>query len=201
MEDIDAAVAALREGRVVAAATETFFGLLADATRAEAIDRVFALKGRDAAKGSALLAPGLDEWRALVASVPPTAERLANAFWPGPLTIALPARAGLDPRLVIDGTVGVRVPGPSVAARIVEAFGGAVTATSANRSGAPPAAKDDDVRATFADAVARGELEVVTGVAPGGAPSTIVAVSGAAIRIVREGAVARDEIERVAGAG
>lgn len=198
MGDLDAAVAALREGRVVAAATETFFGLLADATRVDAIDRVFSLKGRDAGKGSALLAPSVEVWRGLVAEIPIAAERLARAFWPGPLTIALPARPGLDPRLVVDGAVGVRVPGPSVAARIVQAFGGAVTATSANRSGSPPAMRDEDVRGALPDAIARGELELVSGTAPGGLASTIVVVTKGDVRIVREGAVPAADVLRVA---
>lgn len=193
----DDAVATLLEGKVVAAATETFFGLLADARREDAISRVFSLKGRAAAKGSALLVPSFEAWKELVVEIPEQAECLARAFWPGPLTIALPARPGLDPRLVVDGTVAVRLPSPSPAASIVTVFGAPVTATSANRTGEPPFTKHEDVEEAFSEERARGELVVVPGEAPGGAPSTLIAVEGNRIRLVREGAISAKAIEQI----
>jgi len=179
----------LAEGGVVAVATETFFGLLADARRPAAIDRVFALKGRDAAKSVALLLPSREAWSSLVTEIPPPAARLADAFWPGPLTIALPAQPGLDARLQLDGAVAVRWPGPSDATRLVAAFGAPVTATSANPTGHPPAEKETDVAAFFPEAIARGELFVVSGRAPGGAPSTLVRVEGGRMKVLRQGQI------------
>lgn len=185
----DEAVATLQNGGVVAAATETFFGLLADARREDAIDRVYALKGRAEGKGSALLLPTIDAWRDLVVEIPELAERLAQAFWPGPLTIALSAKPGLDPRLVVSGKVGVRLPAPSDAARLTTAFGAPVTATSANRSGEPPFTTSEEVEAAFSEEIARKDLVVRKGRAPGGAASTLVVVEKDEVRLVREGAI------------
>src|SRR5260221_4907862 len=84
-EELTKAVAHLRAGGVVAVATETFFGLCADARRASAVEAVFALKGREETKASALLLPGEDLWESLVTEVPPLGQRLAARFWPGPL--------------------------------------------------------------------------------------------------------------------
>jgi L-threonylcarbamoyladenylate synthase len=193
-DQLERALGALTEGGVVAAATETFFGLLADARRPAAIDRVFSLKGRDAAKGVALVLPNREAWAELVLEIPPLAARLADAFWPGPLTIALPARPGLDARLQLDGTVAVRWPGPSAATDLVAAFGAPVTATSANPAGRPPAEKEIDVAAFFPDAVARGELFVLAGRAPGGAPSTLVRVEGGRMRVLRQGQIRESDL-------
>ena len=193
-DELERALRVLAEGGVVAAATETFFGLLADARQPTAIDRVFALKGRDAAKSVALLLPNREAWAALVTEVPPLAERLADAFWPGPLTIALPAQPGLDARLQLDGTIAVRWPGPSDATSLVAAFGAAVTATSANPTGRPPAEKETDVEASFGDAIARGDLFVVSGRAPGGAPSTLVRVEGGRMKVLRQGQIRESDL-------
>jgi L-threonylcarbamoyladenylate synthase len=194
---IDRAVAVLGQGRVVAAATETYFGMLADARRADAIDRVFAMKRRDEAKAVALLLPDRAAWSSLVREVPAIAERLADRFWPGPLTVVLAARAGLDPRLVSGGAVAVRLPGPSDASEIARAFGAPLTATSANLAGGDPCTLAVDVERSFAEAIARGDLAVVSGQAAGGAPSTLVVVEHHAVRILRAGRISEDEIRRV----
>jgi L-threonylcarbamoyladenylate synthase len=193
-DELSLALSALSRGAAVAVATETFFGLLVDPSRPGALDALFALKGRDAEKGVALLVPGKTAWRSLVDEVPALAETLADHFWPGPLTIALPARPDLDPRLTVDGTVGVRRPGPSDAARIVEAFGAPLTATSANRTGAPPCSTGDEVKAAFPEALAAGTLALVPGVAPGGEPSTLVVVTDGRIRVARSGRVAESDL-------
>jgi L-threonylcarbamoyladenylate synthase len=176
-DELSLALGALARGAAVAAATETFFGLLVDPTRPRALDVLFAMKGRQAEKGVALLVPGKEAWRTLVAEIPELAEKLADHFWPGPLTIALAARPELDPRLTVAGTVAARCPGPSDAARIVAAFRAPLTATSANRAGEPACVTGDEVRAAFHEAVAAGDLVVVPGIAPGGEPSTLVAVA------------------------
>jgi L-threonylcarbamoyladenylate synthase len=192
--ELEEAVAALRAGLVVAAATETFFGLLADARQKKAIDRVLSLKGRDAAKGISLLLPGRDAWAGLVLEISPIAAKLADHFWPGPLTIVLPARSDLDPRLVVDGKVAARWPGASVAATLTERLGSPVTATSANLSGQPACASHDEVHRAFPHA---SDLLVLSGRAPGGAPSTLVEIGAERLRIVRPGAISRDQIAAV----
>jgi L-threonylcarbamoyladenylate synthase len=194
---LEDAVRVLASGGVVAAATETLFALLADARVPSAVSHVFELKHRDLGKGVALLLPDRASWRDLVADIPDLASALADRFWPGPLTIALPAREGLDARLLVDGTVGVRWPAASKAARIATAFGAPLTATSCNLVGQPACVSSDEVRRSFASAIASGELHVVEGVAPGGAPSTILTVDGDAVRILRAGAIATPLLERV----
>ena len=183
------ALAHLRAGGVVAIATESFFGLLADVESAAAVTALFSLKPRGADKGVPLLLPDVSSWTRLVEVVPPTAERLASAFWPGGLSIALPARVGVDARIALGGSVAVRIPGPSPALDLVRAFGRPLTATSANLPGQPPACDDAAVHASFAAAVADGRLVVVSGTSPGGAPSTIAVLDGAGLHIAREGAI------------
>ncbi|MEM9193349.1 MAG: Sua5/YciO/YrdC/YwlC family protein, partial [Myxococcota bacterium] len=113
-ELIARAIAVLQRGGVVAAATETSFGLLADATVPEAIERVLSIKGRPEYQPIALLAASIDVAKEVV-RFSSRAARLAEEFWPGPLTLVLPERAPLHPALGKDGRVGVRVPGPSPA--------------------------------------------------------------------------------------
>ncbi len=175
-------VATLRAGGVVACATETLFGLLADARSPEAVARVVALKRRGA-DPIALLAPDLAQVEA-IAQMDARARALAAAHWPGPLTMVLRARPGLPSALLRAGTVGVRVPGPSSALELVRAFGAPLTATSCNPSGLPAARTDAEVRAYFGD-----QLAIVPGRALGEAPSTIVDASGPELRVVRQGAV------------
>ena len=95
------------------------------------------------------------------------------------------AREGIEPALTKDGKVAVRVPGPSPALEIVRAFGGALTATSANISGQPPLAREDELRTAFGDALAA----IVPGRAPGGLPSTLVDVTGTELRVLRLGPI------------
>lgn len=191
MDDLDALVEVLERGGVVACPTETWLGLLADASNERAIQRVAELKGRPADMPIALLLPGPDSIRAVALDLPPAAESLIESHWPGPLTILLPARPDLDQRLVKDGKVGVRVPGPSPAAELTRAFGRPLTATSANLSGQPPVRSVDELPATLAN----GLDALVRGVCPGGAPSTLVDASKTPLRILRAGAV---EIEPTA---
>lgn len=186
----------------MAAATETFFGLLADASSPSALDRLLSIKPRGADKGLSLILSRRSDWRTLVREVPEVAERLADAFWPGPLTLALPAAPGVDQRLLLDGTLAVRLPGLSPAAELARRFGRPLTATSANAPGAPPARDASALYRAFGDAIARGELVVIEDPAPGGLPSTVVVIEGREARIVRAGAIGAGAIERVSsGAG
>jgi L-threonylcarbamoyladenylate synthase len=193
------ALAKLAAGRVVAIATESFFGFLADATRSEAIDRLLALKPRGSDKGVPLILPDRASWLSLVDEIPPPAAKLADVFWPAALSLALPVRAHVDVRLSLDGSVAVRLPGESPAAELARAFGRPLTATSANLPGAPPTTRSDQVLQAFPDAIRGGELLVVAGESPGGVPSTLITIHGETLRLVREGAIARARIEAVLG--
>lgn len=177
-------VAHLRAGGVVACATETQIGLLADAMNARAVAAVCALKGRPEGAPIALLLPGIDALPQVAEPLVPRAAALAKAHWPGPLTLVVAARPELSPALVQDGRVGVRVPGPSPALTLVQAFGGPLTATSCNRSGQPAAVHAEDARGLFGDSVPVWPAD-----APGGPPSTVIEVDGAHLRIIRPGAV------------
>jgi L-threonylcarbamoyladenylate synthase len=184
------AVDEIRGGGVVGFPTETFYGLAADPRSPAAVGRLFALKGRDGAKAIALLAADFAQVEA-VAELPADGRRLAQAFWPGPLTLVLPARGGLAPGVCSDaGLVGIRISSHPVARALAAGCGHAVTATSANRSGEPPAAAAGEV------ATAMPDLSVIVdgGPAAGGAPSTLVEVSRGQVTLVRPGAIAWERV-------
>ncbi|HTM45083.1 MAG TPA: L-threonylcarbamoyladenylate synthase [Polyangiaceae bacterium] len=197
---MEAALAHLRQGGVVAAPTETFYGLLADATNPQAISALIALKPRDSLKGIGLILPSLSTWRETVTEVPDVAEALAEAFWPGPLTIALSPSANVDSRLIQEQRIAVRLGSPSPAATLAARLGRPVTATSANAPGQPPTGLATDVEAAFAEAIAQGALRVVPGSSPGGWPSTVVTVSGEEVNIARLGAIPAQAIEQAIAA-
>jgi L-threonylcarbamoyladenylate synthase len=178
------AVEVLRRGGVIACPTETLVGLLADAENAAAVARVVAIKRRDEAP-IAVLVPSADAVATVAEPLAGRGRALARAHWPGPLTLVVRARAHLPAALVRDGKVGVRVPGPSPALDLVRAFGGPLTATSANRTGEPAARTIAEARAALGDDV---DL-YLPGESPGGAPSTVVDVTVEPPRVIRAGAV------------
>jgi L-threonylcarbamoyladenylate synthase len=183
-EDIAAGVAALARGEVIGFPTETFYGLGVDALDPSALERLRARKGRGAEKAiSVLVTEAMLE--AVVAEVSPAARALMAAHWPGPLTLALPARPGLPEGLVMEGCVAVRWSPHPVAQALLEGLGRPLTATSANPAGAPPPTTAAGVRAYFA-----GCLVVDGGETPGGQPSTLARVRGEVVEVLRAGAVA-----------
>jgi tRNA threonylcarbamoyl adenosine modification protein (Sua5/YciO/YrdC/YwlC family) len=184
-------VTALARGGVVAIATESFFGLLADAGRPDAIERLLSLKPRGSDKGMPLVLPSKEAWPNLVTNVPAAASALAHAFWPGGLSIALSHAPGVDPRLGLEGRVAVREPGTSPARELVRAYGRPLTATSANPPGEPPATTAEAVERALPEAVKDGRLTVWRDPAPGGLPSTVVVFDGDRVWIARDGAVPR----------
>jgi L-threonylcarbamoyladenylate synthase len=189
---IQQAAELLRAGLVVAYPTDTLYGLAVDPRHAAAVKRLFELKGRPETSALTLIAADLDQVRD-AGEVNAAAERLATRWWPGPLTIVIPARPVLAREMLAAGsTVGVRVPDHPVAVALARAAGFCVTATSANRSGG--------VAASTADAAAEAlpDVDAVLdgGPAPGGAPSTIVNASTRELALVRAGAVPWDRVLR-----
>ncbi len=185
-------VEALAAGEVVAFPTDTLYGLAVDPRRTDAARRLFALKRRPSGQAVPLIAADAGQIDLIARRVTPLARRLADRWWPGPLSIVLDASPALDSRLVTgSGTVAVRVPAHRLARRLSAEFGHPVTATSANRSGEPPAADAAAVAASLGS-----ELAVVIDGGPtrGGAPSTIVDARGAAPVLVREGVVGWDRV-------
>jgi L-threonylcarbamoyladenylate synthase len=193
-----AALEVLTSGGVVAAATESFFGLFADVTNPRALDALFLAKPRGHDRGVPLVVPSEEVWRSLVVELPDAALALARAFWPGPLSIALPAKPSVDARLVSGGSIAVRLPAPSRALELVRDFARPLTATSANQPGEPPPTHADAAATYFPDGsvwVDTAQLEC-----PGGAPSTIVVFEQGGVRLAREGAVSKQRVEAALGA-
>ena len=181
----------LRRGGTVAYPTDTLYGLAVDPRSEDAVARLFAVKGRGPSAAVPLIAASLEQ--AQDAGIFGRQElQLAQAFWPGPLTIVVPARGGIAAAVLGGGTsVGIRVPSHVVARALATGFGFCLTATSANRSGQPPAATAADVAAAL-DA----SLDVLLDAGPvaGGPPSTIVEIGSDGPRLVRAGAVAWDRV-------
>ncbi len=175
----------LRAGGVLACPTETQVGLLADALNPAAVQRVSAMKRRPAGEPLPLIVPSLEVALRLVHDLPAAAVELAARYWPGPLTLVLDAQPWLAAPLLRDGKVALRVPGASPALALVSAFGGPLTATSANLSGQPPLQAEAELRAAFGDALAA----IVPGRAPGGAPSTVLDVTCDPPRVLRRGPI------------
>ncbi|WP_374387650.1 L-threonylcarbamoyladenylate synthase [Brevundimonas sp.] len=192
------AAEALRRGDLILLPTETVYGLGADAANPEAVAAIFEAKGRP--RFNPLIAHVADAATAETEGVfNAQAKALAEAFWPGPLTLVAPirdttrvcdlARAGLD-------SVALRVPAHAGARAVLAAFGGPVVAPSANRSGRPSPT-------TFADAVEETGFAVAAAVDGGacavGLESTVVSVLGGRVSLLRPGAVTRADLERVVG--
>jgi L-threonylcarbamoyladenylate synthase len=190
---IRTAAEALRRGGLVAYPTETFYGLGALARDAAAVDRLVRAKGRPDGKPLPLVAGDLAAVGE-VALISDDAACLAQRFWPGPLTLVLPARPGLPAAITAGtGTVGVRVPGSEIARALARAAGGALVSTSANPAGGPPPVRPEDLEPALR---ARVDLVLDGGPAPGGLPSTVVALEPAGPRLVRAGAVPFEQVER-----
>lgn len=187
----------LADGRLVAYPTDTLYGLAVDPRRADAVERLFRAKGRPAAMAVPLIAASMEQVARDAGRLTPLARALAQRFWPGPLTLVVAASAALSPRLLGGGaTVAVRVPDHAVARALAAALGHPVTATSANRSGAPPAT----TAAAAAEAVGR-DLACVLDAGPsdGTSPSTIVDARGTAPLLLRPGAVEWDHVLAACG--
>jgi L-threonylcarbamoyladenylate synthase len=177
----------LAADEVVAYPTDTFYGLAADPRSPAAVERLFALKGRDASRAIPLIAADWAQVETLCGAPGPLASRLGHAFWPGPLTLVLPLAAALAPELVAGGTtVAVRVPDNAVSRGLAAALGMPVTSTSANRSGAAPAQHAAAAAAVFGAALG---AVLDAGPARGGLASTIVDLTGDEPRLLRAGAV------------
>jgi L-threonylcarbamoyladenylate synthase len=196
-EGIARAVEVLRSGGLVALPTETVYGLAADASNLEAVRRVFAAKGRP--PGHPLIvhlasAADLPRW---AAEVPPAAERLAAACWPGPLTLVLPRAPGvLDAVTGGRPTVGLRVPDQPVAAEVLARFGGGLAAPSANRFGRVSPTRAEHV---VADLGERVDLVLDGGPCRVGVESTIVEVVGDRASVLRVGVLTAEELTDIAG--
>jgi L-threonylcarbamoyladenylate synthase len=189
---VQEAATLIRRGGLIALPTDTLYGLAADPFRRDAVARVFEVKGRSGERALPLIAFDIAQVTASLGRLTPIGERLAAAYWPGPLTLLMAAPPAVASGVSAGtGRVGVRVPAAAVARAVCRVVGRPVTATSANVSGQPATADPDEVERTLG---ARIDLLLDGGPARGGAPSTIVDVTGGAPRLVRAGVIAWDEI-------
>ncbi len=196
-ERIEQAAALLRAGELVAFPTETVYGLGADAANPAAVAKIFAAKGRPAGHPLIVHLSGLAATQAWARALPAEARRLAEAFWPGPLTLVLPKAERVSP--VITGgqdTVALRAPAHPIARALLAAFGGGIAAPSANRYGRISPTRAGDVREELGDAVA---LVLDGGACEVGLESTIVACPGGSVTLLRPGAVSRSQLVDVVG--
>ena len=198
-EAIEIGARLLREGGLVAFPTETVYGLGADATSAEAVAKIFSAKGRPSFNPLIAHVADLDAARR-EAELPAAALRLAEAFWPGPLTMVAPRAAGGSVcELARSGlaSVALRVPSAPVARALIIAAGRPIAAPSANRSGHVSPVTASHV---LEDLGERVDLVIDGGRADKGVESTIIAFLGERPRLLRPGALAREALEEVLGA-
>lgn len=186
---IAAAAAALREGRLVIIPTETVYGIAADPEVPGAVEKIFRAKNRPEEKEIPLLADHVDRIRRAGARFSATALRLADAFWPGPLTLVLPVGTTFK---------AFRIPDHGVARALLAAVGHVLAVTSANRSGEPPALTADDAMRYF---VSCEDVAICldSGPSPGGIPSTVVRVRENELELIREGAIPFSRLKQLAG--
>lgn len=192
------AVAVLARGGLVAFPTETVYGLGADSSNAEAVARIFQVKGRPGDHPLIVHVAGTEDLGRFAARVPASALRLAEALWPGPLTVVVP-RADHVPAAVAGGhaTLAVRSPAHPLAQQLLQAFGGGIAAPSANRFGRVSPTTAADVRADLGDDV---DLVLDGGPCRVGVESTIVDCTGDQVVLLRSGGVPVEVLEGVLGA-
>jgi L-threonylcarbamoyladenylate synthase len=192
------AVEVLRAGGLVAFPTETVYGLGADAQNGDAVRRLFAVKGRPPSHPVIAHLGAQARLDDFAHTANDDARALAAAFWPGPLTIVLTRRPGAIVDEVTGGrdTVGLRVPDHPLALGLLDAFGGAVAAPSANRFGRVSPTTAQHVRADLGDDV---DLVLDGGPSRVGVESTIVDCTSDEIAVLRVGGVALEEVERILG--
>ena len=177
----------LRAGGIVGFPTETYYGLAADPFNPVAVDRLFRIKKRAYSLPILVLVGGSEHLSQLVSDLPPLYRQLMESFWPGPLTLVYPARPEVPGILTGEtGTIGFRHSSHATANRLIAAFGGPITATSANKSGRPAAVSAQETACIFA-----GELDLVLdgGETPGGSGSTLVTICEGRLCCIREGRI------------
>lgn len=196
-ESIALAADLLRQGELVALPTETVYGIAADARNEEAVHKIFAAKGRPQDNPLIVHIYGMEMLEGIVSKVPERARKLAEAFWPGPLTMVMPRGpevsdvtcAGLD-------TVGVRMPSHPVVQAVIRTSGVAFAAPSANLSGKPSPTNAQD---TLADMDGRLPLILDGGESAVGVESTVISVVGPQPMLLRPGYITKEQMEAVLG--
>lgn len=182
----------IRGGGVVAHPTETVYGLATDPFSESAVEALFHVKGRESRNPILLIVADEHQLAEVVREITPAARRCIDAFWPGPLTLLFPKAAGLPDTLTAgQDRIAVRCPACAIARDLCAAYGRALTSTSANRSGCPPATRVQEIDL---EGVA---LAIDGGALPESAPSTLLDPESG--RILRAGALPEETLRRVIG--
>jgi L-threonylcarbamoyladenylate synthase len=190
-------VSCLRKGYVVALPTDTFYGLAVDPVNLHAVESIYRLKTRQKHKPLSLLISSLEQAYTLARDSDPMLDKLADRFWPGPLTVIVRAGTKLPLRSTANtGNVALRIPDAAIPRAVVESFGLPITATSANVAGAPECTHAAAVRDQIGDRI---PLIIDGGPTGCAMPTTIVDLSLGPGRweILREGAIPTHEIVMV----
>ncbi len=193
----DRAAGIVKSGGVIAFRTDTFYGLGADPLNHQALLRIREIKGREDGKPILVIISDRKNVSRFFSELPSQMETVADHFWPGALTIVGRAQKELPHELTAGtGTIGVRLPDDEAVRAFVRACGGALTATSANPSGMPPARSANEVEDYFG-----GEIDLIVdgGLARSEEPSTVVDISDEHSAIIREGVVKREELDKFLG--
>lgn len=186
----------LKSGGVIAFPTETYYGLAVDPLQHQALERLFRIKRRARNLPILVLVSGKEQIHLLASELPTVYHRLIDCFWPGPVTLVFPALPTLPPSLTGDtGTIGLRQSPNETANRLIAAFGGPITATSANISGAAAAVSADEVTRIFGVEI---DMVLDGGQTPGGSGSTLVGVRGESLFCLREGKIAFHAVQTCA---
>jgi L-threonylcarbamoyladenylate synthase len=189
---ISEAAAAIRDGGVIAYLTDTLYGLGADAFNPEAVRRVFEIKSRTHEKALPVIIGSVSMLSQIATEISPEAQKLISNFWPGPLSLILPAAPALP--AVVHGNTGkiaVRIPACASARELAIATSGVLTATSANVSGQAPAQSAKDILALLGEKI---DMVIDSGPAMDTRPSTLLDVTVWPPRLLREGAISIDRI-------
>lgn len=189
----------LRMGRLAAVPTETVYGLAADATLDSAVQAVYEAKGRPEQKPLSVLVDGMDMVEAVCRDIRSDAYKLAQAFWPGPLTMILWGKGALPPAVAAGGgTQGVRCPDHPDTLAVIKALGHPLACPSANRSGRPSPKSAGEVLGQLA-----GKIDAVLdgGSCSVGVESTILDLTATPYRILRQGGLSREKLEDLLGPG
>ncbi len=184
--NIQETIEALQRGGVVVYPTETSYGIGCDATNADAVARIFAMKGRSYAKGITAILPAGSMGEEFGLIVPPALRALADTHWPGPLTIVLPVGTSspIVPDYFIDGTFAVRRSSHPIANALVDALGVPLVSTSANISGEPELYSAQDIFDRFSRESLQPDLIFDAGTIPSRPPSTLIAWDTVAKKII-----------------
>jgi len=193
---IEHAMFTLLEGGIVAVPTDTVYGIAVDATNAEAVERLYRLKGRNRQKAMAILVHNAEMLSRLVTRFPEKVEELMEEFWPGSLTMIFPKPAGALAGVSASKTIGVRIPDHNTTLALISMIARPLATTSANLAGQPAATTIEEVINTFGDSL---DCLIDSGPAPGLVASTVLSVAETPYKILREGAVPREDVERILG--